>query len=233
MISVLAIPVINRPDLLRACLASIDEPIERLIVIDNSGTGALGDVASEVRPDALIVDPPSNLGVAASWNLAIKTTPDAPWWCIANADTAFGPGDLARLSDEMRGSRWVGINGDWRAFGLTARAVELAGFFDESFAPIYCEDADYEYRCDLAGVERYFIDGGATHEGSAAIRSGFAAENARTYPANLDYYQRKWGGHLRGGERFTSPFDRGGSVRDWTLDLSRLRALAWHDDAAA
>lgn len=227
MIPVLAVPVINRPDLLRECLASIDEPVERLIVIDNSGTGELGDLASELRPDALIVDPPSNLGVAASWNLAIKTTTDAPWWCIANADTTFGPGDLAALAEQMTGARWVGINGDWRAFGLTAQAVEWAGLFDEGFHPIYCEDADYEYRCDLAGVERFFIDGGATHEGSAAIRSGFAEANARTYPENVAYYERKWGGHLRGGERFITPFDRGGSVRDWTLDLPRLRSLAW------
>jgi GT2 family glycosyltransferase len=226
VIPVLTIPVINRPDFLRACLASIDEPVERLIVIDNSGTGELGDVATDVRPDAMIVDPPSNLGVAASWNLAIKTT-DAPWWCIANADMTFGAGDLARLAEQMIGARWVGINGDWRAFGLTSRAVERVGLFDESFHPIYCEDADYEYRCDLAGVERYFIDGGATHEGSAAIHSGFAEANARTYPSNLDYYERKWGGHLRGGERFTTPFNRGGSVADWTLDLSRLRSQAW------
>ena len=227
MIPVLAIPVINRPDLLRACLASIDEPIERLIVIDNSGTGELGDVAVDVRPDAMIVDPPSNLGVAASWNFAIRTTPEAPWWCIANADATFGRGDLARLAAEMHGPRWIGINGDWRAFGLTAEAVALAGAFDEAFFPIYCEDADYEYRCRLAGVEMGFIEGGTTHVGSAAIRSGYGEANARTYPRNVDYYERKWGGHLRGGETFTTPFGRGGSVRDWTLDLGRLRELAW------
>src|SRR6476646_7004966 len=101
MIPVLAIPVINQPSMLAACLASIDEPVERLIVIDNSGTGALGDVAAAIRPDALIVDPPSNLGVAASWNFAIRTTPDAPWWCLVNADVEFAPGDLARLAAWM------------------------------------------------------------------------------------------------------------------------------------
>ena len=227
MIPVIAIPVINRPDLLRACLASIDEPVERLIVIDNSGTGELGDVASEARPDALIVDPPANLGVAASWNLAIKSTAAAPWWCIANADTIFGPGDLERLAGSMQDRGWVGMNGDWRVFGLWAETVERVGFFDENFHPIYCEDADYERRCDLSDVSWGFIDGGAKHEGSAAIRSGFAEANARTYPANLDYYRRKWGGDLRGGEQFTTPFNRGGSVRDWSLDLSRLRTLAW------
>jgi GT2 family glycosyltransferase len=121
------------------------------------------------------------------------------------------------------------MNGDWRAFGLTADAVERAGFFDENFHPIYCEDADYEYRCDLMGLERYFIEAGATHAGSAAYRSDptYAAANAKTYPENVAYYAAKWGGTLRGGERFTSPFDGGGSPRDWTLSLRRLRLQAW------
>lgn len=228
MIPVLAIPVINRPDLLADCLRSIDVPVERLIVIDNSGTGALGDVTTQIRPDALIVDPPSNLGVAASWNLAIRTTPDAPWWCIANADTVLGSGDLAYFAEVMAqpGPRWVGMNGDWRVFGLNREAVELVGLFDENYHPIYCEDADYEHRCTLAGVPWFFIDGGATHVGSAAYQSGHVEDNARTYPANVAYYEAKWGGPVRAG-RFTTPFDRGGSIRDWSLDIGRLRALAW------
>jgi hypothetical protein len=76
-------------------------------------------------------------------------------------------------------------------------------------------------------VPWYFLEGGATHVGSAAIASGFAGENARTYPANRAYYVAKWGGDLRGGETFTTPFDRGGSVRDWALELARVRELAW------
>jgi GT2 family glycosyltransferase len=227
MIHVLAVPCINRPDLLAACLASIDEPVERLIVIDNSGTGELGDVAASIRPNALIVDPPSNLGVAASWNFAIRTTPDAPWWCLVNADVTFAPGDLGRLAGEMTDEAEVRCLIEFGAFGITAAAIEAAGWFDEQFVPIYAEDADYEYRCSLAGVPIIAIPNTSSHVGSAAIRSGYAEANARTYPANLDYYQRKWGGPLRGGERFTSPFDRGGSVRDWSLDLSRLRSQAW------
>jgi GT2 family glycosyltransferase len=221
----LGIPVISRPDLLRACLESIDADV-RLVVIDNSGTGELGDVAAEFG--ALVVEPAANLGVAASWNHIIRSFPDEPYWLIANADVQFGPGDIDRVCAEMTRARWVGINGDWRLMGLTAEAVERVGFFDENFHPIYCEDADYEYRCDLAGVERYFIDGTTTHVVSATIEDpAYRAKNARTYPENRAYYRAKWGGDLRGGERFVTPFDRGGSVRDWTLDLGRLRSLSW------
>ena len=225
---ILGVPVINRPDLLARLLASIDEPWP-VMVIDNSDGGDIAEVCGSSA--VTYVPMPSNLGVAASWNFIIRTHPAESWWCIANADTEFRPGDLAALAAEMAkpGPRWVGMNGDWRVFGINAEAVERVGFFDESFVPCYCEDADYEYRCTLAGVPWYTIPGGATHAGSAAIKSEarYAAGNARSYPANVDYYRRKWGGSLRGGERFTTPFDAGGSVREWTLDLSRLRELAW------
>lgn len=227
--TVLGIPVINRPDLLRACLESIDADVT-VVVIDNSGTGTLGDVASEVRPDAIIVDPPSNLGVAASWNLVIRSYPRERSWLIANADTVFGPGDLTRLIEEADTDepRWVGVNGDWRLMGLSCEAVEAVGLFDENYHPCYFEDADYERRCDLAGVPRYFISGGSTHVGSATIRDPRYGEmNARTYPANRAYYRAKWGGELRGGETFTSPFNRGGPVSEWSLDIDRLRDNDW------
>lgn len=225
---VLGIPVINRPDLLRGCLASIDLPV-RLVVIDNSGTGELGDVAAELRPDALIVEPAANLGYGGSVNHIIRSFPAEPFWLIANADIVFGPGDLARLCAEMTGPRWVGVNGDWRVFGITVEAVDAIGFWDENYHPCYVDDCDYEYRADLAGVERYYIDGTTTHVGSVSYRSdpGYAEGNRRSYPRNLEYHAAKWGGSPRGGERFTTPFDRGGSVADWTLDRRRLVDGGW------
>lgn len=230
MIPVLGIPVLNRPDALRSCLESINVEVERLVVIDNSGTGELGDAAAEVRPDAIVVDLPGNIGYGASVNLVIKATVAAPWWCIANADVVFGRYDLAALADEMDrgGPRWVGIN-DWRVFGLSAEAVEAVGFWDESYHPCYVEDADYERRCRLAGVAHYAIPGLTSHVGSIAIRSEarYAEANAKTYPRNLEYHVAKWGGPLRGGERYETPFDRGGSLGDWRVDLRRLRDQAW------
>ena len=95
MAPVLGIPVVSRPDLLRACLASIDLDV-RLVVIDNSGTGELGDVAADLRPDAVISEPIANLGYTASVNHIIRSFPDEPAWYVANADTVFAPGDLAR-----------------------------------------------------------------------------------------------------------------------------------------
>lgn len=226
----LGIPVINRPDLFRACVASIDYPV-RLVVIDNSPESFAADILADTALDYFVTEPPANLGVAASWNLIIRTAPADPLWLIANADTTFGPGDLERLAGEgeMFGPRWVGMNGDWRAFAINAECVDRVGWFDENYHPVYCEDADYERRCTLAGVDWYFIDGAATHVGSVCYRSDErnARHNARTYPANLAYYQAKWGGPLRGGERYTTPFDRGGHVGDWRLERQRLADNDW------
>jgi GT2 family glycosyltransferase len=218
---VLAIPCINRPDLLAKTIASIDIPV-RLLIIDNSGQGITHDVLPE---DAWLIEPPANLGYPASVNLAIKCYPAEPYWLFANADVEFAPGDLGRLQTADMG--WVGIT-DWRVFKLTAETVQRVGFFDENFHPAFCEDADYERRCTLVGVRWGHIPGDTTHVRSVSLED-HRADNARSYPSNVRRYVEKWGGMLRGGEGFTTPFDGGGSVAEGTQpELSRLRANRWH-----
>ena len=230
VIPVLGIPALNRPDLLRRHIASIDVPIERLFVIDNSPDGSMGDAADELGVE--VVDVGCNLGVAASWNLIMQANPAAAWWMIANVDQEYGLGDLELLATEMVDREpKVACLFRFGAFGINAAALDRVGWFDENFAPIYCEDADYEYRCQLAGVPIIDLPS-KTREldgGSVTYRSDlrYARRNAATYPANVAYYEAKWGGPLRGGERFATPFDRGGSVADWTLDARRLRDNAW------
>ena len=195
----------------------------RLLIIANGGEDW------DWLPDhAWLLQPPGNLGVACSWNLTIKSYPLEDYWLIANDDVVFAPGDLARLV-ESEGYGWVGID-DWRAFKLTAEAVARVGLFDEGYHPIFGEDADWEKRCDIAGVRWGFIQGETSHVGSACLQH-HRHDNGRTYPRNVQRYRDKWGvGQIRqpGGHR--SPFDRGGSVADDTqADLSTLRANVWRD----
>lgn len=228
MIPVLGVPILSRPDQLDEMLATVDEPVGRLVIVDNGGV--VSDETIERWPgEVVVIDAGHNLGFAASVNLIIKSTPKAPWWAIANADIKLAPGDLGRLAEAMPGPgpRWVGIV-DWRIFGLTAECVETVGFWDENFVPAFCEDADYEWRCHLAGVVPVRLDGATEHTRSVTLEvPRYAEANARSFPANCAYYRAKWGGGHRGGERFTTPFDAGGSVGDWRLDLSRLRDLTW------
>ena len=218
MIPALIVPYL-RPEPIERLLPSIDEPVGRLVVIDN-GSG-------HPRPGAISL--PANIGVAGAWNLGLKVTADAPWWAIVNDDVVFGPGDLLRLAHAMRepDPRIVTLDG-FSAFAMNRAVLDAVGYFDEAFVPAYCEDCDYEYRCRRAGISILALDVGLQHERSSTIADPhYREQNARTYPRNLDYFRAKWGGGPRGNESYATPFDRGGSLADWTLDPRRFREQRW------
>jgi hypothetical protein len=88
-------------------------------------------------------------------------------------------------------------------------ALEKLGCFDENIFPAYCEDQDYAYRAQLAGLqEENCADTNLTHAGSASIRSSplLLAQNALTQGRNMGYYRQKWGG-MAGAETFRVPFN--------------------------
>jgi GT2 family glycosyltransferase len=220
---VLAVPFLAGD--LRPFLDSIDLDV-RLVVIDNSPTGETWDV---VPDDAHVIDMPTNIGYTASVNLVIRSLPHEPYWLIANHDTVFAPGDLARLVAAVPDYGWVGIN-DWSIFALTAETVERVGLWDEHFYN-YCSDADYERRCDLAGIRRGVIQGETRHDGSAVIKGypRYSQANRRSYPTEVAYYCEKWGvPGVRHPGGHDTPFGRGGDLSDDThFALSRLREQAW------
>ena len=232
MIPVLGVPYISRPDLLSALFASIDEPVDRLLVVDNSEDGS-----APVTPQAIHIAAHHNLGVAASWNLILKATPLAPWWLLVNADIAFAPGDLARLAATVGTDAGVWEMWGFAAFAINRAAVDTTGLFDENFHPAHHEDCDYRRRLALAGVPRHPFPCGVSHYGNATIKSDerHRRQNDRTAALNERYYAAKWGSVAceDGHERYVAPFDVGGSVTTWTQDFARLRELTWEDRMAA
>jgi GT2 family glycosyltransferase len=226
MTPVLGIPIINRFDKLERLIDSIDIPV-RLVVIDNSGESRAQAVVPE---DGWVVDMPNGIGVPAAWNLIIKMFPTEPYWLVSNGDIAYGPGTLQKLIEATESGNWgwVSVNDHWSLYGLRSETVERVGFFDEDFAPIYCEDADYERRCDLAGIKWGSIRAEVTHETSTSLQD-YRRANARTYPRNVEHYQHKWGTGVRQGGGFSTPFDRGLSVAHGP-DLRRLRDAVWRRD---
>lgn len=231
MIPAVIVPILNGPHLLDRMLTSIDHPVGKVVVIDNGDvvdtlTGGRHMYPFTVR----VIQPGHNLGVAASWNLGIKATPDADWWLIVNHDIVFGAGDLDRLAQEVQRHRPAVYNlSDYAAFGVTYHAIRAAGFWDENIHPAYDEDVDWAYRAAKAGVEMHEVEFTGTHVGSATI--GASAEyrglNGVTHGENDRYYAAKWGGQKQGGETFSTPFNRGGHLGDWRLDIERLRLQAW------
>ena len=93
MIPVLGIPYYNRKDLLLRCVASIDYPVETLVVVQNGnedlemgiGICLLNPHLAKTR---LVHIKHPNAGVAGAWNEIIKLFP-ARWWMLVNNDIEF------------------------------------------------------------------------------------------------------------------------------------------------
>jgi GT2 family glycosyltransferase len=239
VIPVLVVPHLNRPELLAAMLASVDDLVGTLVIVDNatrpqdSARVALAqDLPAAVTALELrVITPGFNLGLAAGCNLAMKATPDAPWWMLANNDVVFGAGDLANLAgwmDAHAGAPAVGLLHEFGAVGINDLALEAIGYLDENYHPIYCEDADYLWRARLASATVERIASQVSHVGSACwVGTERAQDNQRSYPDNVRYHRAKWGGGPW-AEVYTKPFDTPcGDLRTWTLEPTRLRRQAW------
>jgi GT2 family glycosyltransferase len=196
MIPVMIVPTLTRHDLLVQMLASIDCPVDSLIILNNNskanfeGTHAIPNLVANYR----VFNMPANLGVAGSWNLGIKLTPFAPWWLVASDDVIFAPGALEKLAAESSSDRlticeeWP----HWQFFALGENVVSKVGLFDENMYPANFEDDDYQHRCEVAGVKVHRTRAGHSHVKQGTVHSPEWAEcNARTYGANETYFGRK------------------------------------------
>jgi len=184
MIPWLVVPTLTRHDLLELMLASVDHPVGRLVVVDNSGT--LDAAGTDLADDFRVLRMPTNLGVAASWNLACRLAYRDAYVLIASDDVTFPPGALARFA-ELSGEDRVVLSGTWPhwcAFSLGMGVVHRVGLFDEGYYPAYFEDTDYRRRLDRAGVE--VVTGPEVgHRNSSTLRGGdFGRANDRSYAAN-------------------------------------------------
>jgi GT2 family glycosyltransferase len=197
MLPNLIVPVLNRYDLLQRMLSSIDYPVRHLLVIDNGASMVLEDMEVDV-PDCVefttYLPMPANLGVAASWNLGIKSFPYDDRWFFASNDVVFKPGALERLcearTDEITLSKMFP---HWHAFSVGYEAVRRLGLFDEAFFPAYFEDNDYNTRANRFGVSVRKLDIPADHDNSSTLKSDpvFQALNGDTFARNQAYYQAK------------------------------------------
>lgn len=193
MIPNLTVPVLNRYDLLVEMLASIDYPIQHLLIVDNGG-----GIESLDQPDAVekltVWNMPANFGVAASWNLGIKAFRNDDVFFFASNDMRFEPGALSRLGDAQRDAVTLSMQfPHFHTFAVGVDVVARVGLFDESFFPAYCEDIDYLWRCERAGVsvERAHIP--TTHANSSTIHSdlNYQSANTVTHPQNSALLQWK------------------------------------------
>jgi GT2 family glycosyltransferase len=197
MIENLIVPVLNRYDLLQRMLSSLDYPIGHLLIVDNGASAVEHSFELDV-PDCVehttYLPMPANLGVAGSWNLGIKSFPYADRWFFASNDVQFHPGGLETLSEARRDEITLsGMFPLWQAFCLGYEAVKRVGLFDERFFPAFCEDNDYTWRAEHAGVTIRSLDVPMVHDNSSTINSDrdLLEKNARTFPRNAELFHDK------------------------------------------
>ena len=197
MLENLIVPVLNRYDLLDRMVSSIDYPVKHLLIIDNGASDVLEDMAIEV-PDCVehttYLPMPANLGVAASWNLGIKSFPYDERWFIASNDVRFEPGALQRLSEARSDEITLSaMFPHWQAFALGYEAVKRVGLFDEGFFPAYFEDNDYQRRAQEFGVKVVHIDVQMIHDNSSTLLSDphFVSRNSNTFSNNQTHFTEK------------------------------------------
>ena len=214
MLSNLTVPVLNRYDLLQRMIDSIDYPIEHLLIIDNGGQ------LTEVKKNPLvkkttILNMPSNLGVAVSWNLGIKSFAEEDVFFFSSADTQYKPGALEALAQANKNRITLAKDFPyWHTFAIGSKIVELIGLFDESLYPIYFEDNDYMRRADQAGLITQYIDIQTQHDNSSTINSDaeLKKRNSTTFSSNRTYFETK-----KHNEDFT----------EGRWNITRRRANSW------
>ena len=186
----LVVPTLTRHDLLERMLGTVDGAVQHLVVIDNSGRGI--DLPDGPWEESTLLIMPSNLGVAASWNLALKMAHREPWVMIASDDMWWPEGAMDRFAEESSEDRVVVSSTwpHWCAFTIGMGVVHQIGDFDEGYYPAYFEDTEYKRRMDRAdigwvkGPEVYHQNsstlntpgrswrGGSYHKNEALFKSG-------------------------------------------------------------
>ena len=186
MIPVLGFLTLKRFDLADRLLASIDYPVDDLVIIDNSGKQEYAPVKPELVKRMWLIQVPHGLGYGGGLNLIVRSTPFAPYWVLLNDDSVLAPGALQKIAEEVDPTtiNFLSIMPKWSGFVLGEKVVQDVGLFDERFHPIYFEDNDYERRIINAGFEAKFIHAALHHDNSSTLASGFHSQNDITYGRN-------------------------------------------------
>lgn len=236
----IGIPVLNRGDLLRRLVDSIDMEADVLVVlnrigpVDASAEDAAGELEAlgKVRVERIA----GNLGVAGSWNrIMAQFGGDC---LICNNDIEFAPGVLGEATECIARRREIVIHHLWAAacFYVTADFPKVLGWFDENIYPAYHEDQEIALRGMALGVPRAVLleaEGRITHSVSETRRS--ASEAVQVFIRKAKgisgaYLKRRWGAIPLGEDNMPEkrfPFDNPERhPADWTLDLESRAAVA-------
>jgi GT2 family glycosyltransferase len=193
VIPALGFCTLKRFDLADALLASIDYPVQHLVIVDNSGTQTWNPQKPDMVENLWLVRVPYGLGLVGAWNLIIKSTPFAPYWVLVNDDAWFAPGALQNIYEnaDPAALNFVQITPSWSCIVIGEGAVAAAGLYDERLYPLYFDDNDYERRIKQANVPIKHIAATVHHNNSSTLKAGYQEANVKTFAANQKLFEQK------------------------------------------
>jgi GT2 family glycosyltransferase len=193
VIPVIGFATLKRFDLAERLLASIDYPVEHLVIVDNSGTATWNPEKPDFVVNMWVIRVPYGLGLVGAWNLIIKSTPYAPYWVLVNDDAWFEAGALKKIEENVDTDalNFVNCEPKWSAPIFGEGMIARVGLYDERFYPLYFDDNDMERRVNHFRVPIKHIDAVIHHENSSTLNSGFHEKNDRSFSANSALYTRK------------------------------------------
>ena len=223
---VVVVPFIAPIDNLDGMLAGVErEHLPHFRFVDNSPGSVLREKNLE-QYGAHVAYHPENLGVAASWNTALREGHEQTIICSASTRFPQGFGAVLRAF-EYGCNRWGGLTRlGWHLLSLGRATVEKIGYLDENFWPAYYEDTDYACRMKWAGIHSGPGDDSSNLPliGAPIARSGIAVSlKTGAYRVEFGqlgaYYQRKWGG-VAPNETFRTPFNQGHPLDYWPAAIT-------------
>ena len=193
VIPVLGFATLSKFDLAQRLLESIDYPVQKLVIVDNSGKKVWIPEPNDYVSELWTIRLPHGLGANGAWNLIIKSTPFAPYWVIPNDDSWFEPGALETIAHNVDPEKFnfVDVNPKWSCVVPGEGAIRTAGLWDEVFHPIYYDDDEYEWRMNMLGVEFNYIPAKVHHNNSSTLHSGYQEKNQHTFSRNQKMFRDK------------------------------------------
>ncbi len=217
------VPVVNRPDLLRAVVAAVRPLWRNLIIVDNSPDCWVNE---SDYPEVEVYTPPVPFLFSQTMNWEMEEAARrGKTFCIhMHSDAVIPEGACEALLTYARNihnthPKWGVIYTLYDVLAVyNPLVLKDIGGYDTNF-PAYFSDNDWYRRLELAGWERFNSGVNIGHHGSQTINSDpyLRHVNSVTFPLYRSYYQQKWGG-LPGEETYNHPF--GVRPREWKLGVT-------------
>lgn len=238
-LDLIAVPVMVQGEKLLRHIKTIDVPLKRYYILDNSEgkdpsvDNAIDEICAnhpENIDEIVIVSNNQNAGYPGAVNQIIRDNTDCDHWIVTGFDWWVDKDQYKNLLDkDFKEGVFLGEGiDDMCGFIFTPSLIEKVGLLDENFFPGYFEDNDYKRRIKLANADIVHLPLHNIHDRSSTLNSSirFKQKNQYTFQQNYMYYIDKWGGKP-GQEKYDTPFNQGLPINYWTFNPSRREELRW------